>query len=515
MKPWRLNLWVLFISLILIGASNVSAQEILFAGPRALGMGGAVTASVSDTHAMYYNPAALGFFNLRDAQGERFDCDNNDCGRKRWGLDLDLGAGFRIHNDFGRYLDTLTEIDYEALGEEGLLNDPQRLSDLVTMAESLAGISSPQNAMTVDANGGLGVRVGHFAVGVRGSLQGTGRVDKLITENLGLTTTVNLTDDIASTNVDGFSAENYQFSVFSDEQVNTLRSALGDSGLSNDATLEAVQKLDFLAQEEGIDTSLVDDATDILSKVADSSVAGGTTLDDNETSVLLSGFGLLEIPVSYGYALTPHWSIGTSVKFMLGRVYGTRIIVFDDDAEDLLTELEDGYEESANFGLDLSLMGRYKYVQFALTGRNLNSPEFDGYSSTKVLENGRTVDVDVPDVKVDPQFRAGIALIPTQTLTLGVDMDLTENDTTFNGYDTQNISFGVEWDAFRVLALRAGAYKNIAEDDIDWVYTAGLGLNLWAARLDLAGAFSSEEEEFDGEDYPSEIRLAAQLSIDF
>jgi hypothetical protein len=55
----------------------------------------------------------------------------------------------------------------------------------------------------------------------------------------------------------------------------------------------------------------------------------------------------------------------------------------------------------------------------------------------------------------------------------------------------------------------------MAEDDIDWVYTAGIGLNLWAVRLDIGGAFSTEEEEFDGDEYPSETRVAAQLSVDF
>ena len=119
------------------------------------------------------------------------------------------------------------------------------------------------------------------------------------------------------------------------------------------------------------------------------------------------------------------------------------------------------------------------------------------------------------DVKLDPQVAAGVAFIPFETLTLEVDLDLTENETTLTGYKTQNISAGLEWDAFRVLALRAGVYKNLAESDIGVVYTAGLGLNLWAARLDIAGAFAGDSEEFDGEDVPKETRVAAQLSIDF
>lgn len=496
-------------------AAPALAQDMFFVGPRALGMAGSTVASVNDTTAMYYNPAAFGFFALRDEQGERLDCDNNDCGRKVWGLDLDAGAGYRLHQQFGTFLDELADIDFESLGQNGLQNDPERLAELVRLTTNLAGIDDPGNAMTADINGGLGARIGHFGVGVRAYVQGTGRVVTLDTVNLGLTTAGgNLQTDINNVTVPNFNPAGYQFVVFNPAQVDQLRVALGDPTLSDPDSLEAAQKLDFLAQQEGIDPARVQETTDILTNVATGSDAG-TKLEDNETTVFLTGFGLLEIPVSYGYAINDHWAVGTSVKFMLGRVYGSRIIVFDDDAQDLIKELDDDYEESANFGVDLSLMGRYKYVQFGLIGRNLNAPKFDGFSSSKTLTNGRIVDVDVDDVTVDPQVRAGVAFIPHPTLTLEFDYDLTENDTTFDEYSTQYASVGLEWDAFRVLALRAGAYKNVADSDIDWVYTAGLGLNLWAARLDLAGAFTTDKEEFDDDEIPREIRAAAQLSVDF
>ncbi|MBE0596274.1 MAG: conjugal transfer protein TraF, partial [Desulfuromonadales bacterium] len=320
-------------------------------------------------------------------------------------------------------------------------------------------------------------------------------------------------NDINTVPVDGFSGgASYQFQVFTDEtQQNSLIAALG----GGDEALLALQKLDFIAAQEGIDPETIPGAVDLLETALLNSNGGSPGFDDNTTTVLLQGFGVVEIPLSYGYAINDHLAIGANLKVMKGRVYGNRVVVFDDGADEILKETDEKYKETTNVGLDLGIMARFPYLHLGVIGRNLNSPKFDGFTDVIILTNGQPVDLSVDEVELKPQVTAGVALIPFETLTLEVDYDLTRNETSFPGYDTRNLRFGLEWDALRFLALRAGAYRNMAEDDIDWVYTAGLGLNLWAVRFDIAGAFAGEKEEFDDDEIPKETRIAAQLSVDF
>jgi hypothetical protein len=338
--------------------------------------------------------------------------------------------------------------------------------------------------------------MGRFGIGARGSFNGTGYVSELDTKNLGLKVDLDdiLEDSAIAPDWDG------EVLFFSAEQKAILKAAKLD-----DVT---IQKLDYLAREQGVDPNLADKITDLLATIADA--PGGGELEKNNTSLTLRGFQLVEVPVSYGHPISESLAIGVNLKMMQGRVYGHRLRVFDSSMDDIEDNITEYYKDSSTFGLDVGALARTKWFNFGVVARNINSPTFAGFTHNR--DQRVTV---FPDVTLKPQVTVGAAFIPTETLTLAADYDLTKSDTIVEGYKTQNLNLGVEWDVLRFLALRGGASKNLAQDDSPWIYSAGFGVNLWAVRFDVAGAISDSRVTSEGDRIPTHTRFAAQVSIDF
>jgi len=223
------------------------------------------------------------------------------------------------------------------------------------------------------------------------------------------------------------------------------------------------------------------------------------SLAQNNSTLHFQGATVTEVPLSYGYAINPNFSIGGSIKYIQAQVVDGYSRIFNQNSNNF--SFSQYQETISGFGIDLGAMYRVSNFQGGLVLRNLNSPKFK-HSSGFVYE-------------MKPQAKLGLSYMPWDTVSIELDADLTKNASALSNYNTQYINAGLEWDIFHAVALRLGGYKNIAQNDIGMVYTAGLGINLWAARLDIGGAMSTKQAQYQGKQYPREARISAALNIDF
>ncbi len=492
------------IATLALGATAAQAQDSWIVGPRALGMGGTGIAAPEDYVAQYYNPAVFAWFSAGQADGSRWPSDNHDLQRKTWGAGVDVTVGARFLGKLGDYLNDVLKINTDTLqriGQNGA-TDASNLTDLVRAVRVVATFDPQRDAVLADLNAGMGIRIKHVGIGFRSYNQALGQVKNIDKQHIGvdLPGGSSLQAQINNVNVPAVGS-GYAVANLTGAQQATLLAALGNSQ-------DAVNKIDAAMTQAKITGSEVQSVVDLFSTVT-SATNSGLKFGTNDTTFRLIGLSVNEIPVSYGYALDEHVAIGGSVKFMVGRVYGLDVPVFsnsDKKINDYLSDAQNDYEQSLNGGIDLSVSTRWSMFQAGLIGRNLNAPSFKGPTV-----NGVTFD----DIRVDPSAAVGVAFIPWETVTLAADLDLTRAKSALDAYQVQRAGVGLEWNILHALALRGGVSKNIAETDEASLLSAGVGLNLYALRIDVAGQASTKTITYDGTDYPQEARASLAVATDW
>ena len=216
---------------------------------------------------------------------------------------------------------------------------------------------------------------------------------------------------------------------------------------------------------------------------------------DSQGKILASA--VAEVGISFARAIElangQRLQLGLSPKYVNLQTfqYTETVSGFEDDDFD-----GDQYQtDKSGFNLDLGAayaFGDQQQWNAGAAVRNLIPMELDSAASRPLLgEQVRTLELD-PMVTVGLAHRGDYHVVTAE-------LDLTEKKAFGYEDDTQWLAVGAEFDAYRYAQLRVGVRHNLANnDDNEGIeektqFTAGLGLNILGARLDLAALYSDAD----------------------
>lgn len=209
----------------------------------------------------------------------------------------------------------------------------------------------------------------------------------------------------------------------------------------------------------------------------------GSSLNVNG-QLALTALEQRQVVLSYAYAFADRtFSLGASVKIIQGASYLGQIPVTQAYDYSNVKDALGKATLSTTATLDVGAIYRpAPWIRFGIVGKNLSQPTFD-------TPNGG-------EVKLTPQVRGGIALNPTHSLTITFDGDITSNPTLVPGVRSQVLSLGAEQVLLsNFLSLQAGVLKNVASSTQGFVPTAGLGIRIYALRVEIAGGYDFQESQ--------------------
>ena len=199
-------------------------------------------------------------------------------------------------------------------------------------------------------------------------------------------------------------------------------------------------------------------------------------------AMTLLGLEARQAAFSYAYAFSDKmFSIGVTGKFLQGGAYrGSTLLTGGTDVS--ITDNFGKPTISTTFGIDVGAIYRpSSWLRFGVVAKDLNQPTFD-------TPGGE-------ELKLGPQVRGGVAVNPYSSLTLTADVDATSNKTFIPGIKSQVLSLGAEQTIFsEFMSFRLGAFKNMKDPGTPFIPTAGLGLRIFAFRVDMGGGYDFREK---------------------
>ena len=198
-------------------------------------------------------------------------------------------------------------------------------------------------------------------------------------------------------------------------------------------------------------------------------------------AMALLGLEVRQVAFSYAYAFADKtFSFGVTGKILQGAAFsgsttlsgGTDVSIRDNFGKPTL---------STAFGIDVGAIYRpSSWLRFGLVAKDINQPTFDAPGGG--------------ELKLGPQIRGGVAINPYSSLTLTADVDATSNKTFVPGVKSQVLSLGAEQTIFsEFMSFRLGAFKNMKDAGTPFTPTAGLGLRIFAFRMDVGGGYDFRE----------------------
>ena len=165
---------------------------------------------------------------------------------------------------------------------------------------------------------------------------------------------------------------------------------------------------------------------------------------DSLGQVQAASFETVQLGVTILQSIAEGVVIGSTLKYVRGRV-GSEA-AFGSSAGDALDSVGNVETKNGNaFDFDLGVMIDMKRVRFGLASRNMREPAFTDLAGT--------------ETRLKRAVRIGLGVLPTDGLTLAIDLDLDTVD--LRGDLRRVIAFGGENRLGKRLAIRAGVRRDL------------------------------------------------------